>query len=673
MKRFVYIASGSPAGTAADMARLPSQNYGVPCRVVAPASVAASIMDALNLSPGEMISCSSSSFAAVWFRLSMFLRFSLQSHVICCKSSGGPRWLKLLALLLPGKLYFVESNQPPQHCSRLQLVRAAIAGQGPWCVFASASTARLQQIVTNFRERYPHARLHGVLRSPADPVIASFFDTWQEVRGTRVAAIAALLPRCLGKRRFQGIVLPCTAEGGAALKWIAWLLPIWRIEAYNEQLDVFFGRNPLLMLKHAVWRMRQRRDRVRYETAWHHFSLPVVIIGSASGYYLKKIIPAVRAAFPGVQLHGIIPRSLERPTEGLFEARTILEPGIFGALRQCWRLSRRQFQACIIPCTTEPYLRMHLLGWLPLFGPRYIYNEFGDGFPVRNTRMLLRHFTWRLRELLSFQIASSAAGRTAAVRLMHLSVYPLRLMLGLGVLLRVRLASRVRRLQQTGEHARPIRRAVVDMIYLGGEATPPPFELPRTRGNIVVRVAARVTSRYGTDRVRQMNAAIAASDADFVCLMDSCSRAASDYWLDALLQCFDEATAQVGPQIVNAVDGSVVRGGIIGRELKSQWNSDHAVCWDRRPEWLGVDLLPWVCVVVRRSVFLEAGYFSRECGSDASMPVDADFCRRLASNGWRSICNQNVTVFYPAGSANKSELQPTVRIAETFETPEVGS
>lgn len=684
MKRVVYIATGSPAETAGEVARLRLQHSGVPLRVIAPADVAPSIGDKLDLAPGEMVSCNPSSLAAVWFRLAMFLGFCFQSHVICCKSSQGPRWLKLLALLLPGKLYFVEPNQSPQHCSRWQLLRAAIAGQGPWCVFGSASNARLQQIVTDFRERYPHARLHGVLRSPADPATASLFDTWQEIRGTPSAAIITLLPRCLGKRRFQGVVLPCTAEGAAAVKCLAWLLPIWRIEAYNEQLDVFSARNPLRLLGHAAWRMRQarlrwreqrrqRRERLRYETAWHHFSLPVAVIGSASGYHLKKIVPALRATFPDVQLHAILPASLETPTQGLFESRTVLKPGIFGAFRQYWMISRRQFQACIVPCTTEPYPRMHLLACLTLLGPRHIYNEFGDGFPVANLKMFLRHLTWRLREHLSFQIISSAAGSSVAVRLMQLTVYPIRLVLGLAVLLKVRLASRVRHLRHTRDYAAAVRRAVVDIIYLDEEDTAEPLDVPRTHGNITARPAARVSSPYGTERVRQINAAIAASNADFICLLDSHARPAADYWLDALLECFDEKTAQVGPQIINAVDGSVTRGGIFDGGPQLRWNSDHAVCWDRRPDWLGVDLLPWVCVVIRRGVFLNAGYFSRECGSDAPMPVDADFCRRLAAYGWRSICNQDVTVFYPAGSARKSGLQTTAHIAETLGTPEGGS
>jgi GT2 family glycosyltransferase len=149
------------------------------------------------------------------------------------------------------------------------------------------------------------------------------------------------------------------------------------------------------------------------------------------------------------------------------------------------------------------------------------------------------------------------------------------------------------------------------------------------------------------DLIERINSAVRDSRADFICLFDSRCSMLDEDWLDRLLETFDECTGQVGPQVVSSVDRSVIRGGLAGAGGRPHWNSDHAVCCHTRPDWLAIDALPWVCIVLRRNAFLEAGSF-HEAHDGGPIRVDLDFCRRLAAHGWHSICNQSVTASFPA-------------------------
>lgn len=146
--------------------------------------------------------------------------------------------------------------------------------------------------------------------------------------------------------------------------------------------------------------------------------------------------------------------------------------------------------------------------------------------------------------------------------------------------------------------------------------------------------------------INEINDAILNSRAEYICLMDSRCKMQSEDWLERLLETFSDRTAQVGPQIRLRGDRTYLRGLLLSGEETPRCNSDNAVCWLRDPDWLVVDALPWVCVLFRRSVFLELGFFRDSLGG-APMCVDLDFCRRLLSYGWHSICNRRVTAEHP--------------------------
>jgi len=64
------------------------------------------------------------------------------------------------------------------------------------------------------------------------------------------------------------------------------------------------------------------------------------------------------------------------------------------------------------------------------------------------------------------------------------------------------------------------------------------------------------------------------------------------------------------------------------------------------------EALPWICLLLRRSVFSEVGYFSERSGG-GGIEADLDFCRRLAARGWRSVCNRSVAATHPAVSGGR--------------------
>jgi hypothetical protein len=190
----------------------------------------------------------------------------------------------------------------------------------------------------------------------------------------------------------------------------------------------------------------------------------------------------------------------------------------------------------------------------------------------------------------------------------------------------------------------------VDLIVLDGGEDGPGAPLPVSRAGLRLRVAARVSlDRKPEECVEEINLRIRQSAADYICILDSRCRMSSEDWIERLLESFDDLTAQAGPQ-VSCSDGGVVRGGLLSADRQPRWNSNNSVCWHRRPEWLDTDMIPWVCVLIRRSVFGEVGYFGGACERDP-LWVDRDFCARLCAHGWKSICNQNVTAVIAAESA----------------------
>ena len=636
MSKVVYIAAGEPEQAAADLERLSRSAPAVSLLVLAPPGTAAELRRLALLPAGRILSCRPSAGLLLWARAAIFLGLSSRASVVCAMAPKQHRWLKFLALALPAGLFRAEATVLVP-CSRIRLLRAAAAAQGPLCVVASASPERLRAITAHLRERYPEARLHGLAGSRCQPAAGNLFDSTEQAGASLPGAYLRLLPRCFGRRRFRSVVVPCTNEGFRGFKWLAWLLPVWRVEFYNEYLDAFAARNGFSLLRHALWRARHNRELRRR-------ALPVGVLGSASVFSLKKIVPSVRATFPGVPLEALLPAELEA-ARGLFDAATVL-PSRRGAWALAWKISRRRYQCWVIPCTSEPYARMKWLAAILPFERRHIYNELGDGFDLRKFGVLRRHIAWRLRERLSFQIIAATADKNFVLRLLHVSAYALRLAMGAATLLKVRLRAG----SSADSEAKPemdsgtAEQATVDVIVLhcgAGLAA-----VPRRNGMPLEPAACIPGDRDGIAPVHRINAAIRESRAEFICLLDSRCKMEDDNWLDRLMESFDGRTAQVGPQIINRFDGSAVRGGLLHGGKMARWNSDHAVCWHRNSEWLAVEALPWTCLVVRRRAWLQAGDFCG-CSGPEWLPADLDFCGRLTARGWRSICNQSVTALYP--------------------------
>ena len=122
-------------------------------------------------------------------------------------------------------------------------------------------------------------------------------------------------------------------------------------------------------------------------------------------------------------------------------------------------------------------------------------------------------------------------------------------------------------------------------------------------------------------------------------------------WLERLLSSFDDRTAQVGPELASLDGETVLRGMLFETRGGLAWNFDNAVRWHLRPECLEVDALPRLCVVLRRRIFAETGYFAGDSGTMAGTVegwADAEFSKRLRALGWRSVCNRSVTAAHPA-------------------------
>jgi hypothetical protein len=677
MKRVVYIAAGAVETAAAELTRLCLAAGPDSLRVVAPAAMARKLEQLASLRPGQLLAYNPSSALLLWLRLWMFLGLSGEAEIICLQSPHRFRSLKLLAFSLRGRLRFSDGKESLPSCSRFRLLALSlgrvVAGNGPVCVVASASPDCMRTIFAGVRQRYPGARLHGLALASLDGDVLGMFDSCDRLDRPSLSAYFRLLPRCFGKGRFQAVVLPGTNEEDSGLRWLAWWLPVWRVEIYNENGDAFSGRNLFLLVCHAWWRMRQQSTRRREQRERRRRLLPVGVVGSASGYYLKRIIPVVRASYPeAARLHALLPAELEGPTAGLFDSTTILKPGFGKALWQAWRVSRggQPFQCWIVPCTNEPCRRMKLLAFLAPLARRQIYNDLGDGFGVRNMRTFYRHLAWRMRDHLSFQIVAATPGKNPALRLMHLLLYAFRLASAAPLLWKACLGSSP--LRRRVEHSTGLRgrRPSVDLVYLeSGKAEQSALELPYfpvNGGGMRLALRAR-----GPGRIDEINAAIRNSQAEFICLMDSRCRMPREDWLDRLLETFDERTAQVGPQIVSSSNSTLIRGLLLDVEGAARWNSDSGVCWRGRPEWLAVDALPWVCVLFRRSVFRQMGDF-RDSGHQEPAAVDLDFCRRLAAHGWHSICNQSVTAIQPMSNTASEAEEPAVGVSPGLRISEDG-
>jgi hypothetical protein len=630
--KLIYVAAATPSEAAADLRRLGLLPLGDRLRVVVPARLAPQL-ESLVLFPRAIL-WRYRLFSAVWLwlRLIFFLGFSRDAEVVVYSPAGGARFLKLLALSLRGRVSFSDGrgNRVPFSIGKVLHtgLRRRLAARGPICLIGAAAPGMLHAILASLRARYPEAPVHGVLPAALAAEVHGC-DSLEVIRHPDPAAYLRLLRRSIGRGRFRRIILPWTEEPFTALRWMAWLLPLGRVEIYNENLDAFSGRSIRRLLSHWFWRKRLREKQRRR-------TLPVGVVGSASSFYLEKILPVVRVQCPGVPVQALLPESLAGPASHLFDAVEVLRGNFLAQWRQARRfVARRNFQCWILPCTNEPYARMKFFALLLPLARRRIYNELADGFAARELGTLYGHCLWRLRDHLSFQIVTGAAGSNRPARAGHLVSYAVRLLAGAVLLARTLLRARF-----LPRPSRPTPR--VDLFVLSA-AEDSPAAVERVSSSASVRVVRVV--RNGS--LSEVNAAIQASNADFVCLLDGECRLSPSDWIERLLQSFDDRTAQVGPQLSSPDGGTLLRGLLLESRGSLAWNLDNAVQWRRRPECLEVDALPWPCVLIRRKIFSEVGYFAEDSSTMEGW-ADARFSDQLAARGWRSVCNRSVTATHPA-------------------------
>ena len=189
-------------------------------------------------------------------------------------------------------------------------------------------------------------------------------------------------------------------------------------------------------LRYAAWWIGDRAL-----SSWYAlFAIPdgITVIGSASGYYMRGIVADLRTKHPGATIYGVLPERLIEPASRLFDRVIPMRPGAI--LRHAFGKTRTGYLA--IPCTNEGYNRYKLLGALMPFGRRLIYNENGDGYPVRKVSTMVEHGFWRLRHRLFYQAFTERRGRPWLVLGMHLLLYPFRLLAGAFVIAGIRMRAK---------------------------------------------------------------------------------------------------------------------------------------------------------------------------------------------------------------------------------------
>jgi hypothetical protein len=307
-------------------------------------------------------------------------------------------------------------------------------------VLGSASPGRLAAIMSDVRRRHP-AHCHGLL--PNDLLsLAGLFDSVTPLAWASPATWRALVVLAFGRHRAGYLVLPYTGEGRHWMKVVVALLPLGRREIYNENNDVYSARDLGLLFRHFRWRFRDAlQERARRWRDWA--TLPpnrVTVVGSASGLYLKLIAAGLRRIHPGAPVHALLPGSLVVPAAHLFDSYTVLDVLSIRFWLKILSLSvgPRRSGYLVVPCTNEGYAALKLLGFCLPLGRRRICNENGDSCLVRQFRMTARHIGWRLHPRIFYQVWSERRRRPWPLHLLHLLLYPFRLLAGAAVLLLVR-------------------------------------------------------------------------------------------------------------------------------------------------------------------------------------------------------------------------------------------
>jgi hypothetical protein len=444
-ERVVYFATGTVAEVAADLTRLGLSNNGTRLRVVAAAKMATQLAATVPLRHGKVLPFHAPVSPLLWLRLVAFLGFSRNVEVLCLSSSQRFGLLKFVALMLRGRVVFSPLHGERVTLSISDLVRIWFrqkldAREGsrkhlPVGVIGSAWDASLQRIVQALRLRYPNVEIHGLLLAQSEPATRELFDSVRVLEPGVRGLLRAGADLVGSGKKYQRWVVPFTSESYGWLKLAAFLWPLGRREIYNEFADSFRARKLHRMWGHFRWRMSHE---VREAGRMH---LAVGVLGSASGYYLAMIVSVVRSRYPRARVHGLVLRSATPSTVALFDSVEVVTPGLLsyaGHALRLWR-SRKSYQRWIVPCTNEPYTFLKFTAFLWPLRRRQIYNELGDGFPVRNWRILVGHVRWRLRDRMSFQIVAGSVGQSIPARTMHLCLYALRILGGVPLLLQARL------------------------------------------------------------------------------------------------------------------------------------------------------------------------------------------------------------------------------------------
>ena len=638
----IYFATGSPQLALADIERLGLTANGTALRVVSPAAGCERLRANAVLKKAGVIAYSHGRAVWVWLRLMAFLGFTRNTELICLNTPQNYRLMKLLAFSLRGRGRFSTGRTQTPSVSILGMLRLSWhnylirreqrINEMPVLVIGSGSARTMRLIAARLRERYPRERLVAWLPASIAKSLESTFDEMRVFPQGFGSCVPAALRLLREGRKFKAAVIPCTNEFDRWMKLTTLLVPLREKKIYNEVGDGFDLEQARSGFRHLQWRFL-RTDR---KLAW-----PVAVIGSASGYYLEKIVASLRKSFPGSEIHGWLGPLQSASVGHLFDVVHTL-PGTGPSLRTIFGvLARgRMYRCWIVPCTDEPFRWLKWLAFCLPLRRRMLYNETGDGFPLRSVATVWEHVCWRLRHKFTFQFLSGSSDSPLLHRLIHVPAYALRLALATPLLLR---ATRRRR------HPRDPEVKRVTMIVLGSARSEAILRATEHENpNGVVTTVEKIDPE--ADIVNALFRSAESGTADFICLCDGECRVSAGGWLEQLLKPFDDTVAQVGPELTFDGTSNVYQGAFFDTQGGTFWNTNSAARFHAREQWLEVAALPAFCLVVRREALLSiASDYRRTREHSGCHPKDtmSELGHLFAINGWKSICNTEVSAFYP--------------------------
>lgn len=634
----VYFATGSPELALRDIARLGITSSGTALRIVSPGDSARQISEHPSLRNTPVMAYSPASALWVWLKLLTFLGFTRNADLICLSTPQSHRLLKLLAFSLRGRGRFSTGEGETTSFSVLNMLRLSWHNYWirheqrvlamPLLLIGSASPRSLRLIAARLRERFPGQKLVAWLPQELAGEVPDLFDEVHAVPAGAGNCLLTVFRLLRISRRFRASFVPCTNDFHRWMKLPALLLPFRAKEVYNEVGDSFKFADWSSGLRHLHWRFLGTRRKL----AW-----PVAVIGSASGYYLEKIVASLRKSFPGSEIHGWLAPLQAESAGHLFDVvhRLPSSGPSAGSLRMLLARGGR-YRSWIVPCTEEPFRWLKLTTLLLPLPQRRLYNETGDGFPLREVPTVWRHICWRLRYKFTFQFLSASPESTLLHRLVHVPAYAVRLASSAPLLLRA-----TRRKPPTSTSA---RKPTVEVLASPSAESSAALQ---TAFNPAGSAALRTRELSGEgDVFEQLWAAASSSDAEFLCLLDGHCELTSFGWLGTLLDSFDETVAQAGPELLRTDKQELCQGSFFDNSGALVWNTNSAARFHSRPQLLEVGALPWVCLVIRREALLQVGKQCqrRRAGSEW---VLAELSYQFAVNGWLSICNTDVSISHP--------------------------